>query len=392
MSPLDYVDFIRLIHDSGRRAVIAATGGGSRGVADLLAVGGASRTIVEAVVPYAPEALEAWLGGRPEQFCSSITARRMASAALRRCAALQPAEASSRADRHPAPLVGLGLTASLASDRPKLGPHRIHLAAQTASATRSWDLELRKGARSREEEEAVAARLLVELLGAACELDGAPRLPLVDDEAVVRRRTEALPSWIELQTGRIDKTSERRGYVPRPEAPRGVFPGSFRPLHDGHRRMMQLAAERLGGPIDVEISIENVEKPALDFEDMRTRGDQFGDDVRVWYTRAPRMVQKARLFPGCTIVCGIDTLARVADVRFAGGDPTERDRVIEEIAALGCRFLVFGRQTASGFETAADLDLPPTLRALCDAVSEAEFRADVSSTALRKQTVGDTDA
>ncbi len=66
--------------------------------------------------------------------------------------------------------------------------------------------------------------------------------------------------------------------------------------------------------------------------------------------------------------------------------------MIEEIAALGCRFLVFGRRTAAGFETAADLDLPPTLRTLCDVVSEAEFRADVSSTALRKQTVGDTDA
>jgi hypothetical protein len=147
--------------------------------------------------------------------------------------------------------------------------------------------------------------------------------------------------------------------------------------------MRKLAEERLGGPVEYEISIENVGKPPLDFQDMADRAGQFG--LALHFTRAPRMVQKARLFPGRTIVCGLDTITRVADVRFAEGSETERDATIAEIAKLGCRFLVFGRATPQGFQTLDDLDLPAALRAICDGVSEAEFREDVSSTQLRTQ-------
>lgn len=150
--------------------------------------------------------------------------------------------------------------------------------------------------------------------------------------------------------------------------------------------MASFAAARLGVPVDFEISIENVEKPPLDYEEMEARAAQFPGDVRVWFTRAPRMLQKARLFPGATIVCGIDTLLRVADVRFAGGDAAERDRVVREIADAGCRFLVFGRSTAGGFSSIDDADLPDALRHISTGVPESEFRIDVSSTELRRAT------
>jgi hypothetical protein len=48
------------------------------------------------------------------------------------------------------------------------------------------------------------------------------------------------------------------------------------------------------------------------------------------------------------------------------------------------QFLVFGRLREDRFETLADLNLPPALTQLCDGVSEAEFRSDLSSTALRR--------
>lgn len=70
------------------------------------------------------------------------------------------------------------------------------------------------------------------------------------------------------------------------------------------------------------------------------------------------MVQKARLYPGRTIVCGLDTITRIADVKFAEGSEAQRDQTIAEITALGCRFLVFGRATPQGFQTLDDLDLP----------------------------------
>jgi hypothetical protein len=54
-------------------------------------------------------------------------------------------------------LVGLGATASLASDRPKRGDHRIHVALQTSTQTISFSLTLAKEVRTRRHEEEIAA-------------------------------------------------------------------------------------------------------------------------------------------------------------------------------------------------------------------------------------------
>ena len=60
--------------------VIAATGGGSRAISELLGVPGASATLLEAIVPYAESALTQLLGRSPEQACSPATALALASA------------------------------------------------------------------------------------------------------------------------------------------------------------------------------------------------------------------------------------------------------------------------------------------------------------------------
>ena len=65
-------ELIDAIHRSGRRAVIAVTGGGSLAISDLLTVPGASAFVLEATVPYLPSALTAWLGREPEQFATYI--------------------------------------------------------------------------------------------------------------------------------------------------------------------------------------------------------------------------------------------------------------------------------------------------------------------------------
>ena len=198
---------VQQIHDSPTRIVLAATGGGSRAIADLLEVPGGSRTLLEAVVPYSAPAMIAWLGGLPDEFCSAATARAMAMAAFRRAQQYDeqrltgvgsgqsavgsghsafplPPSANpqslipnpSAASPHPNPLprgegthvAGVACTASLASDRPKRGPHRIHVALQTAALTAAWHLQLQKDRRSRAEEERLAGRLLLNVVAEAC--------------------------------------------------------------------------------------------------------------------------------------------------------------------------------------------------------------------------------
>jgi hypothetical protein len=384
MSTSPTIELIQRIHNAPHRGVIAVTGGGSRAVSDLLAVGGASRTVLEAIVPYSSAALIDYLGRAPEQFCSSHTARQMAMSAYRRAEKLRDSQRQAGDASAVWPVVGLGCTASLASDRPKQGPHRVHLAAQTATATRSWSLELQKNVRSRDQEESVVAAVLLDLLADVCELGDRPLPPTLSGEMIVRRRTDAPQEWCDLLAGECARTDVRPHYTSTHERPQAVLCGAFNPLHDGHRRMAALASDLLGVPVDYELSIENVEKPPLDFEEMAIRADQFRSGVRLWFTRAPRMKQKAALFPGATIVCGIDTLLRVADPQFAAGSEAQRDRDLAEIAGHGCRFLVFGRQTPRGFETLETVTIPDALRRLSTGVPESEFRADVSSTDIRK--------
>lgn len=47
----------KLIHDSPTRVVLGISGGGSRAITDLLEVPGASRTVLDAAVPYSERAL-----------------------------------------------------------------------------------------------------------------------------------------------------------------------------------------------------------------------------------------------------------------------------------------------------------------------------------------------
>src|SRR5436305_8179774 len=104
----DIRDLAGRIHASGRPFALASTGGAATAAAWLLAVPGASRTVLEVQVPYACEALDDWLGGTPASYCSSLTAQQMARRARERAAWLAPGE----------PVVGIGGTASLRSDRP----------------------------------------------------------------------------------------------------------------------------------------------------------------------------------------------------------------------------------------------------------------------------------
>ncbi|GJP86212.1 hypothetical protein CLOP_g16262 [Closterium sp. NIES-67] len=175
---------ISAIHAAPARAVIAVTGGASQAVGWLVAVPGASQTVLEAVLPYSQRAFdqyvdatwhaqaqvqqaqlivqargedgraegsaeEGWGAGGEEgkggvdgsqkqqarQYVSRAAAQQLAFASYSRALTLAPIAQ---------PVVGIGCTCALVSSAPKRGAHRCHIAARSQGMLWEYSLHLSK--------------------------------------------------------------------------------------------------------------------------------------------------------------------------------------------------------------------------------------------------------
>jgi hypothetical protein len=299
-------------------------------------------------------------------------------------------------DEESPPVWGVGCTASLRSSQPKRGEHRFHLALQTPTRTLSWSLTLTKSARTRPEEERLTANFLLALVAEGCHVPDQPIPEILPEEQLATSDFASPPGCHDLLLGRIAVVRSRGPdsvQTPAREERTSLllFPGAFNPPHPGHTRMAELAEQKLGRPIQFEISLENVDKPLLDYQELTERLTPFQrqglltpEGRAIWLTRAPTFVEKSRIFPAATFVVGIDTAIRIADPRYYS-DPAARDAALATLREQGCHFLVFGRVVGERFQTLDHASLPNELRAICSAIPAEEFRDDHSSSAIRRQ-------
>jgi hypothetical protein len=371
-------DLIQAIHDSPPRAVFAAAGAGSQALADLLGVPGASRTLLEALIPYSADSFDEFLGQTPEQYVSAETGRRMAGRALARACHLRELETW--------PVVGLACTATIVTDRPKRGEHRAHVAAWTPARLTAWTLHLEKGARNRAGEEGLISRLILEALAVACGLTERPPLPLGPGDSLSLESVDFAAAAGQLHRGEIDWFGiEPDGTIRAAgDPPRAILSGSFNPLHAGHTGLAETAAALLGAPVAFEVSAVNADKPPLATELLLDRLSQFAGRWPVVAGNAPTFVAKSRLYPGAAFVVGHDTAARVIQPRYYGDSEASMLASLAEMRDRGNRFLVAGREGNDGvFHELGELAIPEGFAGLFEAIPAWLFRHDVSSTEIR---------
>lgn len=369
---------IQAIHDSPARIVFVTAGAGTGALADLLGVAGATRTLLEALVPYSETSFDDFLGQKPRQYVADETGRLLAGRAYTRARWL--------ADE--GPLIGLACTATIATDRLKRGEHRAHIAVWQPARLVSYTLQLAKGRRDRSGEEALVSRVILNSLAVACGLEAQLPLSLTAGESLTETVYDFAGLVARLQRGELSYFGVHdNGRLRTTDAhPQVLLSGSFNPLHEGHLDLARAAARVLGKPVAFELAARNADKPPLPAPTVLYRLAQFAGRYPVYVSQAATFVEKAQIYPGVTFVMGYDTAVRLLQPRFYGHDPANLRAALAEIRAQGCRFLVAGRLNSDAqYHPPDDLNPPPDYADLFLRIPPDQFRRDISSTELRQR-------
>lgn len=424
------VERIFQVHKSPCKAVLAITGGGAEIIGELLRHGSGSATVLDAVVPYSTDAMDRFLGRKPEKYCSEKTARLMAIVAYQRALELSKSSGGTAG----LDVIGIGATCKLKAANEREGrKHEVHVAIQSACKTGVCTLELAAD-RTREEEEKIAALLIFNVLARHCDVQeidlpdgiGMPegtgtgiwteegeREKVIEKYALVsgvvgdllkqqsrsqnssyetrgiakinfneaKAPKEIKPEEIKLAKPEKSEKSEK---PEEPEEIKLVFPGSFDPCHKNHIFMAECASKKYNAPVHFEISLTNVDKPPIDFISLNQRLDSLrkykDEDFMggICLTNAPLFLQKADLFPNSTFIIGADTFNRLFDAKYY--DCTvDTPVILRHFEEKNVRFVVFQRKSV-------EMSVNPEILKFCEIVPMDKYEDDgTSSTEIRKR-------
>ena len=125
-------------------------------ISDLLLVPGASRTVIEALVPYSFPAISHLIGYPPDQAVSEEVAKQMALACLRRAEELVEGNT---------PVAGVACTAALVTDRQRRGDNRAHIAVATSEGLALTNIALEKDLNDRATEDRIVSDAVLRMIG-----------------------------------------------------------------------------------------------------------------------------------------------------------------------------------------------------------------------------------
>ena len=159
-----------------------------------------------------------------------------------------------------------------------------------------------------------------------------------------------------------------------------ILSGSFNPLHEGHIELLKASSKEFKKNPLFEISIKNVDKSEINFNDLMDRINQFKSLGKLVVTNSAKFEEKSKIFKESIFVIGYDTALRLVDNKYYSDDFRKSLKIIEK---NNCSFLVSGRFINKKYKKPNNINFEG-YDYLFNILSEEKFRIDISSTELRR--------
>ena len=147
IDPAEISEAVERLHASATMTYAICSGAGAGLTSLLWSVPGCSRTLIGSDFPYDSRAFAHVIGRAPEHYTSTEAAISLASAAY-----LSGQRCLAESRRLETPLVGLGLTAAVSTDRARRGDDKAFLAVLSAAGVNTCSVVFDRSVLSRGEE------------------------------------------------------------------------------------------------------------------------------------------------------------------------------------------------------------------------------------------------
>jgi nicotinic acid mononucleotide adenylyltransferase/nicotinamide mononucleotide (NMN) deamidase PncC len=362
-----------ILKNAGVNIHIIATGGGAGLQRRLWEVPGSSAYLSGCSFPYATEEQEELLGFKPEHFCSEEAAVDLASAAYMK--------AYNFGGKKP---VGVGITASVASEKEHRGEHRVFICVMTDEKVQLLHHTFTKGVgqAKRFEDGERCDTLGFWMLLETANIFGSTSVAKDARDAtdLARSRFFARP-FFGANGKRLGKMPTNRHLA--------LMPGAYNPPHEGHFGTAQYVMDEYGRTVVYEVTAEPPHKEALSVQLLLQRAKLLHGHDRLFTQRTPLYLDKARANPGIPLVLGADAMVRMLDPKWG----VDLNELFIGFESLNTKLLVSGRMIGDKFVTCNDIlkDLFRTNVPLWNSAQSVMLpvggRFDISSTELRNKLV-----